>query len=115
MTPASKNLTKHTQHENEEMKMSIRMNTIKSTIAALTGVSLLALAVAPASAMTVPSPALDQAVGAQVELAHWHGDRGWGRHDDGSTRDHISGTATGTRATATTAVPVRRAPSSAAS
>jgi hypothetical protein len=71
------------------MNMINRKNLVTSALAALAGVSMLALSMSPASALTLPGPALDQVVASsQVDLAHWHGDPGWGRHGDWRWHDH---------------------------
>lgn len=62
--------------------MNIRKNHVKSAIAALSGASMLALAMSPASALTLVGPALDQPLASsQIELAGWHGDGGFGHGD----------------------------------
>src|SRR5579863_1531678 len=73
------------------MKMTMNKTIVKSAVAALTGAAMLALAAAPASAMSLPVGALGEAAaGPQVELAHFrggfrdggfHGHDGWRYHD----------------------------------
>jgi hypothetical protein len=63
------------------MNMNIRKNYIKSAIAVMSGASMLALAMCPASALTIPGASLNQSLASsQIDLAHWHGDRGFGHH-----------------------------------
>jgi hypothetical protein len=75
------------------MKMNIRNNYIGSAIAAVFGASMLALSVSSASALTISNAALSQSLASssQVDLASWHGDRGFGHHGGEGWRWHDRG------------------------
>jgi hypothetical protein len=61
----------------EKEVMSIRTFASRS-IAALAGVSMLALGLSPASAMTLAGPSLEQSVAAsQIDKVWWRGGWGW--------------------------------------
>jgi hypothetical protein len=64
----------------EEKAMSVK-TLAKYTIAAISGASMLALSLSPASAFTLSAPSLEQPVAsAQIDKVWWHGGwhHGWG-------------------------------------